>query len=260
MVAVRHHLLIAGTGRAGTSFLVRFLHEVGLDTHVGRKGQNAFWDENAGAGYEDHVLWKTDELPYVAKFPWLFEAIDAVLEDPSVLIDGVIIPVRDIHDAAASRVVLELQNRHVQLPQMQSEGRVWEHWASTPGGVIYSLNPIDEARLLAMGFHQLVQRLVLAEVPMHFLAFPRMIEDPDYMIRQLRGCLPPQLDAKDLLAAHARAADLSRVRIGRTQEQNSAESPLEELDRAALGREVTRLRAALSIANAKLKSLTPDPG
>ena len=32
----RRHLLIAGTGRAGTSFLVRYLAELGLDTHLGR--------------------------------------------------------------------------------------------------------------------------------------------------------------------------------------------------------------------------------
>ena len=32
------HLIIAGTGRAGTSFLVRYLTELGLDTTLARQG------------------------------------------------------------------------------------------------------------------------------------------------------------------------------------------------------------------------------
>jgi hypothetical protein len=32
----RRHLLIAGTGRAGTSFLVRYLSALGLETEIDR--------------------------------------------------------------------------------------------------------------------------------------------------------------------------------------------------------------------------------
>jgi hypothetical protein len=48
--SIRRHLLIAGTGRAGTSFLVRYLTELGLDSRLRRYGENAGWDENANAG------------------------------------------------------------------------------------------------------------------------------------------------------------------------------------------------------------------
>jgi hypothetical protein len=247
---VRHHLLIAGTGRAGTSFLVRLLHEIGLDTHLGRRGEGAFWDDNANAGFEDHVLWKTGDLPYVAKFPWLFETIDAVLADPDVVIDAVIVPVRDLDDAAASRVVLELRNRHAMVPQMQDEQRVWEHWGATPGGVIYSLNPLDEARLLAVGFHRLIERLVAAEIPVHMLAFPRMIEDAEHVLRQLRGCIAPEVTDEQVRAAHSRVADLAKVRVGREPAGNETAAanpgPMGDLDRQALAREVTRLRAELT--------------
>src|SRR5208337_3522572 len=40
----RRHLIIAGTGRAGTSFLVRYLTELGLDTILTREGEAAWWD------------------------------------------------------------------------------------------------------------------------------------------------------------------------------------------------------------------------
>ena len=259
---MRHHLLIAGTGRAGTSFLVRLLHELGLDTHLGRRGGEAFWDENANAGYEDHVLWKTGDLPYVAKFPWLFESIDAVLADPEVVIDGVIVPVRDLDDAAASRVVLELRNRHATSPEMRSEPRVWEHWAATPGGVIYSLNPLDEARLLAVGFHRLIQHLVAAEIPVHMLAFPRMIKDPDHLLRQLRGCIPKNVSDERIREAHRQVADLTKVRVGEADSTDN-QAPdtasgvrMEALDRKALAREIERLRSELAAAQAKIAALS----
>ena len=48
----RRHLIIAGTGRAGTSFLVRYLTELGLDTIPTREGEAAWWDVEANAGLE----------------------------------------------------------------------------------------------------------------------------------------------------------------------------------------------------------------
>ncbi len=259
-MSARHHLLIAGTGRAGTSFLVRLLHEVGLDTHLGRRGEGAFWDENANAGYEDHVLWRSGNLPYVAKFPWLFESIDAVLDDPTVVIDAVIVPMRDLEDAAASRVVLELRNRHAMAPEMQNEPRVWEHWAATPGGVIYSLNPLDEARLLAMGFHRLMERLVAAEIPVHMLSFPRMIEDPEHLLRGLRGCIPENVTDDRIREAHRHLADPAKVRVGEAASgPGSAPNPLEGLDRQALAREITRLHGELAETKKKLAAALGEP-
>jgi len=38
---LQRHLVISGTGRAGTSFLVRWLTEMGLDTHLSRRGADA---------------------------------------------------------------------------------------------------------------------------------------------------------------------------------------------------------------------------
>jgi hypothetical protein len=63
--------MIAGTGRAGTSFLVRYLAEIGLNTHLSTQGETS-WDESANAGLEDDpILARPEDLPYVVKFPWL---------------------------------------------------------------------------------------------------------------------------------------------------------------------------------------------
>src|SRR5271170_1882476 len=69
------HLVIAGTGRAGTSFLVRYLTELGLDTTLARNGDRAGWDAEANAGLENMLISDAD-LPYVVKSPWICEYVD----------------------------------------------------------------------------------------------------------------------------------------------------------------------------------------
>jgi hypothetical protein len=74
------HLVIAGTGRAGTSFLVRYLTELGLDTTLTRKGDAAGWDADANAGLEN-LLVSGNNLPYVVKSPWIGEYIEQILKE-----------------------------------------------------------------------------------------------------------------------------------------------------------------------------------
>lgn len=246
----RHHLLIAGTGRAGTSFLVRYLNALGLDTALARHGERSGWSEEAHAGLENLPLPELDDdLPYVIKSPWAVEMIDDVLGHPQMQLDGVILPVRDIVEAASSRTVQELRAIHEQAPWMADLSHTWEAWGHTDGGALYSLHPLDQARLLAMGFHRLVHRLIEAEVPMHLLAFPRFVEDADYLYRRLRPLLPSQVTLAQARRVHAQLADPAKVRVG-VELAALGEAPsfalggpsLADLDRVALAREVARLR------------------
>jgi len=249
------HLFIAGTGRAGTSFLVRYLSQLGLDTHLGRHADPA-WDENANAGLEDApVLGSHKNLPYVIKSPWLYEYIDEIIENGTFQPDAVIIPVRDLAEAAISRSVLERRAIHQNAPWMSELNSAWEQWAHVPGGIVYSLNPIDQGRLLAVGFHHLVQRLVAADIPIIFLTFPRLIEDADYVFDKLHTLLPAAIDRRTARAAHQRVTDSAKVRVG--DEVDVVRQPVRpetsivnyatpaELNAIALRREVGRLRQQL---------------
>jgi len=69
--------IIAGTGRAGTSFLVRYLTELGLDTTLARNGDRAGWDAEANAGLENLMIAGAD-LPYVVKSPWISEYAEQI--------------------------------------------------------------------------------------------------------------------------------------------------------------------------------------
>lgn len=256
----RRHLLIAGSGRTGTSFLVRYLTAAGLETHLSRRGGVAWFDEQANAGLEDFPLSKLDpDLPYVVKSPWTYELIDELLADPVIRVDAVIVPMRDLVEAAASRVVLEQRSIHQHSPWMAGLDRSWTAHGHTPGGVVYSLEPLDQARILAMGFHHLLERLVRADIPVRLLSFPRLVEDPDYLYDQLRPWLPGDLGREQARTVHRRVADRRKVRVGgelarAAQEPAAAAPSFHDLDRIALGREIERIRRQLTDAEATVRT------
>ena len=126
---------------------------------------------------------------------------------------------------------------------------------------MFSLNPVDQSRLLAVGFHRLVNRLVQAEVPVIFVAFPRLVQDTDYLIDKLRPVIPASVTLEQARQAHRRVADAALVRVGqelsRTGERPAlvatsatAVPTLKELDNIALRRELVRLRDRLAATEA----------
>ena len=244
-------MLIAGTGRAGTSFLVRYLSALGLETEIERSGQSR-WDETANAGLETvPLLAPGADLPYVIKTPWIAEFADHILKQDSVAIDALIIPVRDLTEAAASRIILERRAIHESAPWMAELDSTHETWGSTPGGLVFSLNPLDQARILAIDFHRLIQRFVDADIPIVFLAFPRLIYDGDYLFSRLRPHLPATVTAEQASAAHRALADPAKVRV--ESEVKVSASAHDELDEIALRRELQRLRIASDQAKAELE-------
>lgn len=257
----RRHLLIAGTGRAGTSFLVRFLTELGLETHISRSGENP-WDDAAQAGLEDlPVVAGLENLPYIFKTPWAYQFIEQMLADSAIDFDAVIIPMRDLVEAAASRSIVQLQAIHGRAPWMAQMDDTWEDWGDTAGGAVFSLDPVDQSRLLAVGFHRLVNRLVQAEVPVIFVAFPRLVTDTDYLIGKLRPVIPASVTLEQARQSHRRVADAALVRVdqelSRTGERPIPAAPsapaiptLKELDNIALRRELVRLRDRLAATEA----------
>lgn len=259
---MKNHLLIAGTGRAGTTFLVQYLAACGLDTQLAREGHHAY-DEAANAGLEDMLIGQPD-APYVCKSPWLYEYIERVLADEGLVIDAVVVPMRSLVEAATSRVVNEMRARYASA--MPDDCKQWASWAMTPGGVVYSLNPIDQARLLALGFHELMHALVKRNIPVVFLDFPRFVEDHDYLYESLGSIVRHKIDRPTASEVHSRLAAPDKVRIGReiadgaeerptlidSRPQGIAFPPLAALDRIALMRELGKRGTALDAARQDL--------
>src|SRR5277367_5479106 len=257
------HLIIAGTGRAGTGFLVRYLTELGLDTTLARNGDRAGWDAEANAGLES-LLVSGNDIPYVVKSPWIGEYVEQILKEERFKIDAFIVPVRDLVEVATSRVVLGQRAIHQHNPWMADQlDRTWETYGHTPGGAVYSLNPLDQARLLAVQFHQLVLKASEAGIPLVFPVFPRIATDWDYLYKCLRPILPSEITEDVARAAHARVADAAKVRVTseivKDTPRNAARNVIyrselnagphypsaTEIDNIALRREIGRLRQDL---------------
>lgn len=210
-IATRH-LLIAGTGRAGTSLLVRYLTEMGLDTTLSRHEEHSVWSDDADAGLEEspHALFGKG-IPYVVKSPWLYLVIDEALTKARDHIDAVVVPIRDLSLAARSRTSVERRAMSRTAPWLCELEEEWDVWATTPGGVIYSIEEVDQQRLLAVGFYKLIEKCVESEVPLIFLHFPRFAEDSDYLFSQLERFLPASTDVNSSREALAKVVDRSKI-------------------------------------------------
>lgn len=164
-----HHCIISGTGRTGTSFLVQLLTRLGKDT--GFQPGGLVLDNIAKAGLE-HDL-RLAGCPYIVKSPWLCDYIDEVLGNRCIVIDRAYIPVRDLQAAAQSRV---------QVQQTSGGGALG---IDVPGGLWHTKEPESQAAVLLGRFYNLVEKLSRADVPMVFMHYPRLVNDPEYLYRKL---------------------------------------------------------------------------
>ena len=96
---MRKHIVIGGTGRAGTSFLVALLTKLGFDT--GFTPATLRLHPLSRAGLELDIRRKN--APYIVKNPWLSQTLSEALEDPDIRIEHAIVPVRSMVAATASR-------------------------------------------------------------------------------------------------------------------------------------------------------------
>lgn len=172
------HLVIAGTGRAGTSFLVQWLAASGLDAGDFDPGD---YIDAARAGFERHLS-ADPALPYVVKDPWLYTYCDRV--DPA-LIDLLIVPMRDLEAAARSRVAVERAAR----PGVGADFGV------TNGGMIFRNDVHAQAGVLAEGLYRLLHWATSHGVPLLLLDHARF-SDPDYLISTLADQLPDHYQAR----------------------------------------------------------------
>ncbi len=159
------HILIGGTGRAGTTLLVQYFTGLGFDTGFTAAQAEAQIDPISKAGLE-HPLLKTFEagrrLAYVAKSPSYGANLFSFLDSGELKVKHCIIPVRELNAAAESR-------RHVSR-QALAAGKSDE---AQPGGLAGTTKrAAAQEPKLAMRFHRLIYTMLHFDVPIHFLKFP----------------------------------------------------------------------------------------
>jgi hypothetical protein len=168
----KHHLIISGTGRSGTTFLVQLLTALGLDT--GFQDLHSCVFDNCQAGMEWDIL--HPQAPYIIKGPYFCDELDIVLnEHQDIHIDHAIVPVRDLFAAAQSRIDVTLRTD----PRCFSNQEI-------PGGLWDTDIPDFQEPILALKLYHLIYTLAKRDIPLTLLSFPRIVHDPQYLFDKLK--------------------------------------------------------------------------
>ena len=91
----------------------------------------------AGLEQPPNALFGPD-VPYVVKSAWLYLVVDQLLKSAADRIDGLIIPVRDLSEAAMSRCEVERKAIGRITAWHDDFDAEWDVWAATPGGRLFA--------------------------------------------------------------------------------------------------------------------------
>ena len=170
----KSHIIISGTGRAGTTFLVQLLTQLGLDTGF---ADNADYHmhSNCNAGLEWDI--RQTGAPYIVKSPFLCDYLDEVINSGAVEIEHAYVPIRDLFSAVQSRIDVDRRTDRSAYP------------GGIPGGLWHTNNPDSQEIILLGQFYKLMQAITKHDVPLTLLDFPRFVHDPAYLFSKMSAVL-----------------------------------------------------------------------
>lgn len=189
---------IVGPGRSGTSLLVKLFQAWGFS--VPESG----WHEAANAGGEMRL--NPDSQWEVQKDPWAYQYIEKL--DMSKF-THVIIPIRDLAEAASSRVAQELFSMVQHMPSSD-----WDRNAIgyTPGGVIADVTTSSVSNILSKGLWELLIKLAEQGVQPILLHFPRFAEDFSYVENHLGAIWESRISVENARAVWAELCSGKKIR------------------------------------------------
>ncbi len=183
----KRQILITGTGRAGTTFLVELLTHLGLDTGFRPHETATHIDKISNAGLEHRM---TDPCsPYIVKDPSFSEYADEILERSEVFIEHVFIPLRDIESVAESR--RSNQKKHLKAFSLLEKFRFLKTPYLLYGGLLHTQSTKRgvQERVLMKKLYDLLLTLSKHQIPVTFIQFPFFLSTPDYLFEKLAPIL-----------------------------------------------------------------------
>ena len=188
-INARNHVIIAGTGRTGTTFLVSLCSRLGLDTgfdYERAKKKISTYESKAGL---EHHLSLNPNLPYIVKDPRFYTYMDSVIQNPLIHIDHVFIPMRSLYEASQSRISQGLNKR---------------------GGVWLTSDPKAQEEVLQKMIYDLFLKLSSTKIPITLLQYPKITREPDYLFHKLQPILNT-IDYNEFLEAFSDVVEPSWV-------------------------------------------------
>ena len=163
-----NHAIITGTGRCGTTALIRILTHLGLDTGFSIEEVNALKDAQPGLEF-DPRLHPYEQMPYIIKSPIFCIDIRNYLSNKQMVIDHLFIPIRCLFQAAESR-------RRINKGDGGLTGT-------------RSLKVGDQEEIL---LHRLYNLLLIASskmIPVTFIKYPLLTVNSKYLYDKLKPIL-----------------------------------------------------------------------
>jgi hypothetical protein len=197
MVA-QNKIVIAGTGRAGTTFLVQLLTELGLETGFTKENSRGHYYDHCSAGLEWELT--APDAPRIVKNPALTLTLPELWRaGKAPPIEHVLIPIRDLQSAASSRVRVGMAANAGAGTTSRADASATGSAHEIPGGLWLTSKPERQAEALAVAFHEFIHALAKEGVPFTLLTFPRFATDAEYCFSQLKfllgGMTREQFDA-----------------------------------------------------------------
>ena len=160
---VSKKILISGTGRCGTTFLIKLFTFLDFDTGYTKINYKNSIKGNCKSGMEK----KYNDKNYILKSPSFIDNIKNIIEDKNIEIEYFILPIRDYEKSADSRV------KHG-----KSAGGLW--------GAKDKKGQLDF-------YYKIISKYMLYytqyNIPTIFLDFEKMVNDKEYLFNKLQPVL-----------------------------------------------------------------------
>lgn len=166
-------IYISGTGRCGTTFLIKLFSFLNFDTGFDKENYNKYISKNCNSGMEKQY----NENYYVIKNPNILFNIENIIND-KIKIKCVIIPIRNYKKSAESRVL-----------HKNKRGGLWNASNETEQVLFY--NKIMTEYLFYM---------VKYDITTIFLDFDKMINDKNYLYGKIKNILDEKNISFDLFS------------------------------------------------------------
>ena len=173
-------IIITGPGRSGTSLLMVLLTRMGLDT--GWQPHHEDIKPNIRAGMEldnmdfslsdDFIVTKMENAPTIVKSPAISLHLKKVLQRNLFPIKHIILPLRDLREAAISRLQAGL---HWDVPR---DGN-WQNWEVNKK----VLDKQEEVLIKATA--RTVEAATVFNIPLTIIQYPKLALNPDYTFNKL---------------------------------------------------------------------------
>nr|QFG74208.1 MAG: hypothetical protein [Megaviridae environmental sample] len=156
-------ILITGTGRCGTTFLIKLFSFLGFNTGYNRDNYNLSISPNCNSGMERDYR----ENYYILKNPTFMSDIEKIIKNESITIKNVIIPIRELSISAKSRV---------------------KHWTQN-GGLWCAHDELSQINFYKDILTNYIYISTKYDINTIFIDFDKMISDKTYLFNKLKNIL-----------------------------------------------------------------------